>query len=87
MVKYTNQAKMLFRKLNDSSPTIHTLESGPYYFQLVFFRGSALSAKVLFTNVTVLKETSSWFALQCFQVLKTWMLNQVTDVIFLQLCD
>ncbi|CAG9531456.1 unnamed protein product [Cercopithifilaria johnstoni] len=35
MVKYTNQAKMLFRKLNDNSPTIHTLESGPYYFHYV----------------------------------------------------
>ncbi|EJW79298.1 hypothetical protein WUBG_09794, partial [Wuchereria bancrofti] len=38
MVKYTNQAKMLFRKLNDNSPTIHTLESGPYYFHYVIKR-------------------------------------------------
>ena len=35
MVKYTNQAKMLFRKLNDTSPTKCTLETGQgdYVFQ------------------------------------------------------
>ncbi|VBB27290.1 unnamed protein product [Acanthocheilonema viteae] len=38
MVKYTNQAKMLFRKLNDNSPTVHTLQSGPYYFHYVIKR-------------------------------------------------
>ncbi|VDN50572.1 unnamed protein product [Dracunculus medinensis] len=32
MVKYTTQAKMLFRKLNAGSPPVHTVESGPYYF-------------------------------------------------------
>lgn len=37
MVKYTNQAKMLFRKLDAGSPAMQTLESGPYYFQLVLF--------------------------------------------------
>ena len=32
MVKYSNQAKMLFRKLNRNSPAKCTLESGPYTF-------------------------------------------------------
>ncbi|VDN03668.1 unnamed protein product [Thelazia callipaeda] len=35
MVKYTNQAKMLFRRLHAGSPKIHTVESGPYYFHYV----------------------------------------------------
>ena len=34
MVKYTSQAKMLFRKLNaPGTPTVQSVESGPYYFQ------------------------------------------------------
>ncbi|MFH4979968.1 hypothetical protein AB6A40_006677 [Gnathostoma spinigerum] len=32
MVKYTNQAKMLFRKLGPGSPAVQTVESGPYFF-------------------------------------------------------
>jgi len=36
MVKYTNQAKLLFRKLNSqTSPPRHSLESGPYLFHYV----------------------------------------------------
>uniref|UniRef100_A0A914S5U0 Longin domain-containing protein n=1 Tax=Parascaris equorum TaxID=6256 RepID=A0A914S5U0_PAREQ len=33
MVKYTNQAKMIFRKLHTGSAAVATVESGPYYFQ------------------------------------------------------
>ncbi|CAJ0941302.1 unnamed protein product, partial [Mesorhabditis belari] len=34
MVKYSNQAKMLFKKLNPAQ-TAHTIESGPYQFHYV----------------------------------------------------
>ncbi|VDK71305.1 unnamed protein product [Anisakis simplex] len=37
MVKYTNQAKMIFRKLHTATVSAATVESGPYYFQWVFF--------------------------------------------------
>jgi len=39
MVKYTNQAKMLFRKLHSSPPVDQTVESGPYYFHYVIRQG------------------------------------------------
>ncbi|KAH7705641.1 vesicle trafficking protein SEC22b [Aphelenchoides avenae] len=36
MVKYTSQAKMLFRKLNaPGTPTVQSVESGPYFFHYV----------------------------------------------------
>ncbi|VDD87939.1 unnamed protein product [Enterobius vermicularis] len=35
MVKYTNQAKLVFRRLNNSAETAHTFESGPYFFHYI----------------------------------------------------
>ncbi|VDK20694.1 unnamed protein product [Anisakis simplex] len=35
MVKYTNQAKMIFRKLHTATVSAATVESGPYYFHYV----------------------------------------------------
>uniref|UniRef100_A0A0N5APA7 Vesicle-trafficking protein SEC22b n=1 Tax=Syphacia muris TaxID=451379 RepID=A0A0N5APA7_9BILA len=35
MVKYTNQAKMIFRRLNNSAQTAQTVESGPYFFHYI----------------------------------------------------
>lgn len=35
MVKYTSQAKMIFRRLNASSQAAQTVESGPYYFHYI----------------------------------------------------
>lgn len=33
MVEYQNQAKQLFKKMNQNSPIRGTLETGPYLFQ------------------------------------------------------
>jgi len=33
VMDYQNQAKMLFRKLNQQSPSKCTIETGPYLFQ------------------------------------------------------
>ncbi|RCN31925.1 hypothetical protein ANCCAN_22274 [Ancylostoma caninum] len=35
LVKYSNQAKMLFKKLHNA-PQMQSIESGPYMFQYVF---------------------------------------------------
>ena len=32
-MEYQNQAKQLFRRMNQSSPTRGSLETGPYFFQ------------------------------------------------------
>jgi len=39
LVKYTNQAKMLFRKLSPQSPRQCSLESGPYLFHYLIEQG------------------------------------------------
>jgi vesicle transport protein SEC22 len=39
LVDYQNQAKLLFRKMNQMSPVRGSVETGPYLFQFVdFFR-------------------------------------------------
>jgi len=37
MVEYQNQAKQLFRRMNNNTPTRGSVETGPYLFQLLHF--------------------------------------------------